>query len=201
MNRLLLLGCSERKRSSTLSLPAIDLYDGPAFRTLRKYLTSGDSALRTVVLSSKYGLIEADDIIESYDRRLNRGGIAELEFRVREQLAPILREGFSSIFISLGTLYMGAVRGALQHLPVSTALCIASGPPGVRTATLAKWLRGGSAPVQFESGAGGDFRVGGVSVLLSRELVLHAARGMLNALPTTARCFHSWSVVIDGEHV
>lgn len=36
--RLLILSCSQRKRSTSNLLPAIERYDGPAFQVLRKFL-------------------------------------------------------------------------------------------------------------------------------------------------------------------
>ena len=42
MNKLLLISCSQRKREDEGLLPAIDRYDGPAYRCLRKMITRGN---------------------------------------------------------------------------------------------------------------------------------------------------------------
>ena len=36
--RLLILGCADRKRDSSGLLPALDRYDGPAYRVIRNFL-------------------------------------------------------------------------------------------------------------------------------------------------------------------
>jgi hypothetical protein len=61
VNRLLILSCSQRKAPWEGDLPALDRYDGPAFRVLRKYLrTHSDDSLAILILSAKFGLIEAE---------------------------------------------------------------------------------------------------------------------------------------------
>ena len=61
VDRLLILSCSQRKAPAKGRLPAIDRYDGPAFRVLRKYLREGPAEVPTVlILSAKYGLIESE---------------------------------------------------------------------------------------------------------------------------------------------
>jgi hypothetical protein len=61
MRRLLILACSQRKNPARGKLPAIDRYDGPAFRVLRKYSRDSAANLPTVlILSAKHGLIAAD---------------------------------------------------------------------------------------------------------------------------------------------
>ena len=39
-HRLLILSCSQRKRPDRVLLPALERYDGPVFRMLRKFLRS-----------------------------------------------------------------------------------------------------------------------------------------------------------------
>jgi hypothetical protein len=72
MHRLLIIACSERKNSAVGLLPAIDRYDGPAFRVLRKYLREhAERAPSILILSAKYGLIPAGQEIPMYERRLS----------------------------------------------------------------------------------------------------------------------------------
>ena len=58
MTRLLIMACSARKRATEDLLPAIDRYDGPAFRVLRKYLSHAERpGLTVMILSAKYCLL------------------------------------------------------------------------------------------------------------------------------------------------
>lgn len=73
MSRLLILACSQRKKPGQRKLPAIERYDGPAFRVVRKYLRESDGdPIRILILSAKYGLIAANEKIGNYDCRLNQ---------------------------------------------------------------------------------------------------------------------------------
>src|SRR6266508_7023102 len=90
--RLLILSCSQRKALAKGRLPAIDRYDGPAFRVLRKYLRESPSGAPTVlILSAKYGLIESDRRIPPYDRRLSRTSAERLRPQVLKTMRRVLR--------------------------------------------------------------------------------------------------------------
>lgn len=71
---LLIIACSGRKRTDSGLLPAIARYDGGHFRVLRKARTDGylSNYLDVLILSAKYGLIEACKPIANYEQRMNR---------------------------------------------------------------------------------------------------------------------------------
>ena len=111
-NRLLLLGCSNRKRSVSGYIRAIDLYDGPMFRVTRKALRSGDcrAPFSLYILSAKYGLLSGEDLVEWYDQKLTKGRIEELRSQVRNDLSLLLdREQFDECFLCMGSLYLDLV--------------------------------------------------------------------------------------------
>ena len=59
-HRLLILSCSQRKRPNRVLLPALERYDGPVFRMLRKFLRScpaRESHLEIYILSAQFGLL------------------------------------------------------------------------------------------------------------------------------------------------
>jgi hypothetical protein len=64
---VLLLACSGTKFDVTGPVRAIDLYDGPTFRVLRRSRRP-DVVL---ILSALHGLIDANTLIEPYDLRMN----------------------------------------------------------------------------------------------------------------------------------
>ena len=58
---MLILACSRRKRLDEGLLPAIDRYDGSAFRVLRRFLRERPAGAPDVlILSAKHGLIAHD---------------------------------------------------------------------------------------------------------------------------------------------
>src|SRR3954470_6352658 len=91
MRRLLILACSQRKNPAAGLLPAIDRYDGPAFRVLRKFLGEGPADPPVVlILSAKYGLIEAAQAIPDYDCCMSAALAKQLHPRVLEAGRRIL---------------------------------------------------------------------------------------------------------------
>ena len=74
MNYLLIISCSQRKRQDIDgSCLAIDVYDGPVYRTLRKMLRERGKDLKNLdilIISAKYGLLRHFDTIDPYDQQM-----------------------------------------------------------------------------------------------------------------------------------
>ncbi len=76
MKRCLILGCSETKVATPDNVPAIDRYDGPPFRVLRRFLADRSpmnpkSDLDVFILSAQFGLIRDEQPIPIYDRHMS----------------------------------------------------------------------------------------------------------------------------------
>src|SRR5205809_655479 len=83
MSRLLVLSCSLKKRADPGVLPAIERYDGPCFRVLRRYLRGSPAAVPEVrLLSAEYGLLRPDELLPVYDRRMTASRSRELAAQV-----------------------------------------------------------------------------------------------------------------------
>src|SRR5690242_19808152 len=94
MSRLLILSCSQRKRVTQDTLPAIKRYDGPAFRVLRRYLQCKSLDTPEIrILSAEYGLISQEQPITCYDRKMTAQRAEELRPRVLAELKHLLEEG------------------------------------------------------------------------------------------------------------
>ena len=79
---LLILGCSATKRQVDKTLPAIYLYDGPLYRTLRKYLRENrfwPEKLSVAVLSAKHKLIGGIAPITTYDQKMTEERATEMQ--------------------------------------------------------------------------------------------------------------------------
>lgn len=154
MDRLLILSCSQRKAPAKGPLPAIDRYDGPAFRVLRKYLRATPSAAPTVlILSAKYGLIESGRRIPPYDRRLSRTSAERLRPQVLETVRRVLRSrSWRAVGVCAGKDYRSTLNGLADLLPSDVRLDLLAGGLGKRLAALRDWLgqegteRRGSSP-------------------------------------------------------
>jgi cytoplasmic iron level regulating protein YaaA (DUF328/UPF0246 family) len=87
MQRLLIMSCGKQKRPDTGLLPALERYNGPAFRVLRHFLASCTlNSPDVYILSARFGLIPADWPIPFYDQRMTLERAAELQPSVREAL-------------------------------------------------------------------------------------------------------------------
>lgn len=142
MHRLLVIACSQRKNPAKGLLPAIDRYDGPAFRVLRKYLREHPvEAPAVLILSAKYGLIAADREIPNYDCRIS----AKTAEKLRPATVEVARQALQSprperIGLCLGKKYSAALDGFRKYAPKSVHVDVLGGGLGRRLARLREWL-------------------------------------------------------------
>ena len=149
MNYLLLISCSQRKVETTEPLPAIDFYDGPAYRTLRKLLHEGHfpDNVDVLIISAKHGLLTSDQPVENYDQKMTPERAAELASVVQDDLkrkiiANADEDGthyyiYDQVFINLGKVYMQTLEGFHWGL-ISTME--ASGGIGQKNSQMKAWL-------------------------------------------------------------
>jgi cytoplasmic iron level regulating protein YaaA (DUF328/UPF0246 family) len=79
---LLLLACTPTKLSHPRLLPAIQRYDGPSFRTLRKWQATYPADARQIdilILSARLGLVTAATLIEDYNQRMTPAQASSLQ--------------------------------------------------------------------------------------------------------------------------
>ena len=148
MQYLLIIGCSQRKVESPGVLPAMDRYDGPTYRTLRKHFPDGDlpENLDIVIISAKYGLIECEQPIENYDQRMTPERADALASTVQDALQRKIiantDEGthsyiYDEVFINLGKTYKRTLEsfhwGLIRTLE-------ATGGIGLKTQQMKVWL-------------------------------------------------------------
>jgi hypothetical protein len=144
---LLVLGCSARKQPTPGLLPAIERYDGPLYRVLRKALRErcAPEPLDILVVSARYGLLRASDPIEAYDqvmtKRLSESPLFREEI-ARHLAAALAGRAYCRAHISLGGLYLAALGGADLVTPLARHVSLASGGIGQRQAQLRSWLLG-----------------------------------------------------------
>ena len=114
-NKLLVLGCSQAKVDHGNQLPAIEVYDGPYYRVLRKFLREYQwpQNLSISTLSAKHGLFGVIKEIDNYDQRMNRAsasGLAPECAATLKKWAP----SHNSVHLALGREYTPAINPALE---------------------------------------------------------------------------------------
>lgn len=147
MTRLLIVACSQAKRPDARSMEAIERYDGPTFRLLRKARGLGLLAdTRIMILSAKYGLIPEYWMIDDYDQRMTPARAAELQPSVALCLWGWFHNwsGCYDVFINVGRSYVPALAG-LEEWCVRRGIVVtqATGGVGERLVQTKAWLEGG----------------------------------------------------------
>ncbi len=79
-NYLLIISCSQRKVETSETLAAIDRYDGPTYRTLRKARREGryPKNLNILIISAKYGVLACQQPADNYDQKMTPKRAAKL---------------------------------------------------------------------------------------------------------------------------
>jgi hypothetical protein len=72
MSALVLLACSCSKAETPVPMPAVKLYQGVMYQTLREHrpVDIDPDELTILIVSAEHGLLCEDDEIEPYDRRM-----------------------------------------------------------------------------------------------------------------------------------
>lgn len=140
---LLILACSNRKRSDPGLLPALDRYDGGSYRLLHKAQREGylSPNLTIMILSAQYGLIESDLPIPDYNLKMDHTRAAYLHAQVLAELARIAGGvQYDEVYIDMGNDYLPALEGIKELFPTSHLL-YAHGRIGERLARLKAWVQ------------------------------------------------------------
>ena len=141
MSSLLIMSCSKTKKRLE-NVSAIDLYDGQAYRVIKKSLPDN---IEILIISAKYGPIRSTEILSYYDQVMTVARAAELRPNVENVIRNVIRNhNPGKIFISLGFPYNLAVSEELMgFLDENFYLQVAHGPIGKRLHQLKVWLEAG----------------------------------------------------------
>src|SRR5262245_22498942 len=115
MGRVLILSCTRRKRCAPSPLPAVERYDGPTFRLLRRFQKRTLENLDVYILSAKFGLIHHLEMIPYYDQQMTPQRARELQPQINEALERIFRnyrgngQAASQLLLCMGRIYLDAL--------------------------------------------------------------------------------------------
>ncbi|MHA1327029.1 MAG: DUF6884 domain-containing protein [Promethearchaeota archaeon] len=100
---LVITSCSEKKEKNAKNIRAIDLYKGDFFRLVLKFVKNNNFDLK--IISSKYGLINPEDRISSYNMTIkNYESIRKLREKVIPKLKTIINN-YEKILLFMGNNY------------------------------------------------------------------------------------------------
>jgi len=142
-HHLLLIACSQRKRTDQNLVPALERYDGNTYRMIRKlqHVKQWPSNVDILILSAEFGLIAADQPIPFYEKRMDRARAIELRPAVLTALQNCLKgdKQYASLYIDLGKDYLPAIEG-FEILYGNMQITCAQGRIGQRLHNLKCWL-------------------------------------------------------------
>ncbi len=205
--RLLILSCSQRKLPDAGELPALERYDGPPYRVLRRYLrTTPAPDVAVLILSARYGIITANTPIAWYDQRMTVSRAAALREDIERTIAHYLdTHAMTASCICMGTTYRAALGAAYAALFDHGPCTVLSGSMGAMLAGLHNWLSPiqpsaqHAEPVSTQQMSHPCLR--GVVITLTREQVWDRARQALAAGHGDPTHYAAWYVVLDGQRV
>jgi hypothetical protein len=198
---LVLVGCSRRKVAAPGLLPAIERYDGPIFRLLRRFLRISTRPISIHILSAAYGLIPADQPIPWYDCQMSTDRATALCPAVDASLREIANaHPFAAAFVCMSAMYREALPEFAAFMP-AVPIQIASGTIGRQLGMLHDWLYGQPpTPAQIECN-GETARIRGIEVKMTANEAIRIARRALARGAGNPYAFQSWYVPVDDQRV
>lgn len=205
--RLLILSCSSKKRSTPDLLPALERYDGPAYRVMNKFLRlhpSGTKALDVYILSAEFGLISACKRIPDYDRRMTPQRAKELQQSTLSKFKQILTgKQYKELFVSLGKDYLRVLAGFEALIPTNVNVTVSTRAIGYKLGELRNWLyaeASGLSNSQTKITQSGKACLRGIEVEFTPKQVMEIARTAL-AKEQNIPKYQMWYVQVGNQRV
>jgi len=201
---LLILSCSKSKRDTENELTALERYDGPMFRVLRRFMSSCSSDINVFVLSAQFGLVRGTQIIPNYDQKMTKIRAQELNYDVLGILkTEFQRKNYQRILIAVSENYLPALNGYEALIPSSAQVILARGMIGRKLSTLHQWLYGSSKEYAQEASLARSqsFHLKKAKFDLQGENILNIIRSALLRGEGKPYNYQTWYVLIDGQKV
>ena len=116
MKKLFLIACSESKLSH--AAPAVDLYQGQAFKLAVKAALKADADI--LILSTEHGVVQPDQTLEPYDCSLKRRSTSWRAEWAKNTAKQLSKYKDRPTTILAGKFYAGAATGfANKSTPLS----------------------------------------------------------------------------------
>lgn len=139
--KLLVVSCSERKKVELNRMPAIEMYDGPMFRMIRKHKPFFYNGIDLLIVSAKYGLMKPSLQILNYDKRLSKEQIPELRKQTLARLEKFTsNENYKEVRLSMGKDYLSLFDGINNVFSPKCTIKITTGKIGQKLHKTKKWL-------------------------------------------------------------
>jgi hypothetical protein len=140
--RLLIIGCSNKKNRFDHLDTALNVYDGPNYRSIKKMIRSNNfpDDVQILIISAKYGMIFPDELIGYYDQKMTAKQSELLRSEMKKKLKKyVCEKNFSECFINLGKTY----RDSIQDFTFPDYIIpkYAEGKIGEKRSEMLQWLK------------------------------------------------------------
>lgn len=152
MPTLLVQGCSKSKKSVTEPVEAFELYSGYYYQIIKKAIRQGEfnEDIDICILSAEHGLLDTDEKIITYDRKMDNERADELRAEVISELEKRIQNGgYETVLLNLGRTYRRAVAGIESR--VDATVKTLDGSLGERGHKLKNIIRGNTTPIAGEA--------------------------------------------------
>jgi hypothetical protein len=133
-----------RKVYTNDRVSALDLYDGVAFRLVKKMQKCGDfpDNLDIFIVSAKYGLIHASQKITFYEQKMT---VKTAQHQAKQNCGILLEvlssKQYSEIFANLGFIYLQALQPVSNWLTDDILFTVPKGKIGQKLQKMKCWLQ------------------------------------------------------------
>ena len=143
MSSLLVQSCSASKNEPAETVPALQLYSGYFFKIIKKAMRDGvyTDSIDLRILSAEHGIVEPNQEIGFYDRRMDSERAERLAPQISEQLSGTIENGHDKLLINVGREYREALQKAEEELNVPIYYIEADGI-GYKGQVLKRFIRG-----------------------------------------------------------
>lgn len=148
MPTLLVQGCSKTKKSVSEPIEAFELYSGYYYKIIKKAIREGEfrEDIDICILSAEHGLLDTNDEIITYNRRMDSERADELRSDIVSELETrVQKGGYEKVILNLGEAYRRAVAGFESRVDVSIKTL--DGGLGERGHCLKNIIRGNTNPI------------------------------------------------------
>src|SRR2546423_8122019 len=148
--RLLVMSCSKRKDEDPRPQEAWIMYDGPAYRMLRKYAARHGGSLpdlEVMIVYAKFGVIHYRKMILPYDDEMTpRKALAQRRSNWEALRERVAEAQPAEVFFFGGKHYRAAIEPTAMWCGASVPVTFASGGIGQQLSQLKAWLEIGADP-------------------------------------------------------
>jgi len=155
------------------------------------------------ILSARYGLLEIDQMIPSYNSKMTVKHAESLQAEVSSRLKALVEHSCcQEVFIYASQVYLAALGNYSFYLPPNTSIVTLASTPGYKLAELHRWLHQDQLPQSGipTSRKSQVVRIKGVTINYTHDQIVDIVQQTFNSEEPSTN-YSSWHTIIDGHKI